>query len=598
MAEALPEWMALVNLGAQAQIQKRFQEAIEHYDRALAINSDIGGAYFNRGMCQYWLGHYDSVMPDFQHAVALESTNAEMLQKIAVIMKKMDDNFNAIQLLSRALEFKPDSEEMWLSLAGAYDRIGNTEAARKMYAHLAQKFPHNPIILLQQAYILPAIPSSREEIEVLHEQFIQNLDRLMQQNLKLELPETQIYDFPFYHAYHAKNNVRIASKLSEFFYSSCPSLKFVAPHCERERIPGKKIRVGFLSEFMHKITLNQFWLRLLEGFAALDDFEVLIFSDSAATVEAAQQLDGKISKFVTFKKTLPEIRQQIAAEELDVLIYLEIGMAVKTYFLAHARLAPVQCVMAGHPVTTGIKTMDYFFSAKILEPENGQEHYTEKMVPFERAINYFMRPKQPENILSRQALGLPDKQDAHLYCCPVMLFKIHPDMDRIFASILQRDPKAIIVLFDSFHRTLWRASLEKRFASIMSPELCARITFLPHAPPKQFPNFLSAMDAILDTVHFSFGTTAYLCLGANVPFVTLPGEFARGRGGYTLYKYMDMDDLIATSEEDYVRLAVKLANNDAFQKEVTHKIRERSDLVFANEETVNLLADTLRSFVT
>lgn len=69
------------------------------------------------------------------------------------------------------------------------------------------------------------------------------------------------------------------------------------------------------------------------------------------------------TRSVASRDDLAGVRQAIAAERLDVLFYTDIGVEPPTYFLAFARLAPVQCLTLGHPVTTGIPNMDYFLSA-------------------------------------------------------------------------------------------------------------------------------------------------------------------------------------------------------------------------------------------
>ena len=63
---------------------------------------------------------------------------------------------------------------------------------------------------------------------------------------------------------------------------------------------------------------------------------------------------------------------QIFMQDAQFTIYLDVGMDPMTYFLAFARLAPVQCVTWGHPVTTGVPNMDYFISSDLLEPLPGQ----------------------------------------------------------------------------------------------------------------------------------------------------------------------------------------------------------------------------------
>ncbi|CAM9713019.1 unnamed protein product, partial [Hapterophycus canaliculatus] len=72
-------------------------------------------------------------------------------------------------------------------------------------------------------------------------------------------------------------------------------------------------------------------------------------------------------------------RMAVAREELDVLVYPDLGMEALTYFMAFARLAPVQCVWWGHPVTPSTGAIDYFLSLDV-ELEGGQGDYLEQMV--------------------------------------------------------------------------------------------------------------------------------------------------------------------------------------------------------------------------
>ena len=58
---------------------------------------------------------------------------------------------------------------------------------------------------------------------------------------------------------------------------------------------------------------------------------------------------------------------QIASLRLDVLVFCDIGMDTFSSFLAHSRLAPVQLAFWGHPMTTGLASIDYFISSPLYE---------------------------------------------------------------------------------------------------------------------------------------------------------------------------------------------------------------------------------------
>ena len=136
--------------------------------------------------------------------------------------------------------------------------------------------------------------------------------------------------------------------------------------------------------------------------------------------------------------------------------------------------------------------------------------------------------------------------------------------------------------------------LEKRFATHMTQEQCARITFLPHAGKERFLQILLAVDAILDTVHFTFGTTALLTLSMNLPFVTWPGEFMRGRQSLGFYQIMKMSDLVAATYEEYVGLALRLANDKAFRAEMSEKIRSRRHVLFDDYAVIGSFAASMK----
>ena len=57
----------------------------------------------------------------------------------------------------------------------------------------------------------------------------------------------------------------------------------------------------------------------------------------------------------------------LLAARLDALVFADVGMSFYTYLLAFGRVAPVQVAFYGHPVTTGLRSVDYFVSSDLLE---------------------------------------------------------------------------------------------------------------------------------------------------------------------------------------------------------------------------------------
>jgi predicted O-linked N-acetylglucosamine transferase (SPINDLY family) len=71
---------------------------------------------------------------------------------------------------------------------------------------------------------------------------------------------------------------------------------------------------------------------------------------------------------------------KIHAAELDVLIYPEIGMTPGITCSARFVSLPCNVSFYGHPVTSGLRNIDYFVSGTALEPPGAAAHYRESLV--------------------------------------------------------------------------------------------------------------------------------------------------------------------------------------------------------------------------
>ena len=64
-------------------------------------------------------------------------------------------------------------------------------------------------------------------------------------------------------------------------------------------------------------------------------------------------------------------------------------MVPKIQILSSLRLAHIQCSTWGHPITSGFKNIDYYFSSELMENQNSQKHYSEKLITLPGlGINY------------------------------------------------------------------------------------------------------------------------------------------------------------------------------------------------------------------
>ncbi len=350
--------------------------------------------------------------------------------------------------------------------------------------------------------------------------------------------------------------------LCRLFRARVPDLTFTAPHVPDWRPPserGQRIRVGFLSEYLFDHTIGKHY----QGFIRHLDrnrFEVVVIHGPKSKRDAFRQnLDALADKVITLPSRLKSQQQAVAAEQLDVLFYPDIGMSPSTYFLAYSRLAPVQATSWGHPDTSGLDTMDYYVAAVTNEPEGAEAYYTERLIRLNRLpCFYYQTPPSSIPKLSKAELGLPET--GILYGCPQSLFKLHPDFDAVLAAIAEGDPTGHLVLPEG-KPSAWIELLKARWAKTF-PVLLERVAFLPRMSWERFMAVMAQMDVLLDPLHFGSGNTFYDAMVSGTPVVTWPGRFGRGRNVAAAYRQMGVADApVAQQLADYAPLALALGRD-------------------------------------
>lgn len=261
-----------------------------------------------------------------------------------------------------------------------------------------------------------------------------------------------------------------------------------------------------------------------------------------------------------------------------------------TYLLAFSRLAPIQCVTWGHPMTTAIKNIDYFFSSVALEPENPKNNYIETLICLENLSPYYYPLSLPESLQkTRSELGLPENN--HLYICPQSLFKLHPDFDLILSAILHADPLGKIILLNGGKEN-YSKLLKKRFEQTI-PDVIDQIIILPRLSEADFLNLVLQADVMLDPIYFGGGNTTYEALGLGTPVVTLPGNHLRSRISYACYQQMDFLDCVAHNIEEYINIAVNIGTNPEYRQIISQTILAKNYKLFQNQEALKEMEQQL-----
>lgn len=287
---------------------------------------------------------------------------------------------------------------------------------------------------------------------------------------------------------------------------------------------------------------------------------------------------------------MDKARADIEALQLDLLLYLDSTMSTSIQQLLMSKLARVQAVSHGHPVTTGIprSVVDYFVSWGAAELPTAQDHYTEELLllPAEHMHQYYERRVLPDGrsaisnepcfnykrVYFESMYRVPPNK--RWYTCMQKPFKLHPEMDEMILGILQRDYQGVVLLHaPDFEET--RQIFEARLA-----EYIHRIYFIPMLPHHILMGLYQLSDVILDSYYAGGCTTTREALEIGAPVVTLPGKYLGGRWSYAYYQIMGYTELIASSKEEYIQLALQVNQTHRSRiLEHVHKLFERTEAV-------------------
>jgi len=549
-------------------------EAIAVLKLTTEINPQHPLGWRNLGSIMLKIGDAASAEQALRKAIALDPKNPESFNELGLALRKqgrVPEDF--LSLFEHALALSPRMQPPLLNLLISAREIGDIERIGRVRALCT-----TPGAKYLADTALPPIPASFEEIESSRARFENALDEAIASPNRVIDPLSEIgQTLQFYLAYHDRDDRGLQVKLAKAMKASCPELVFVAPHCRKEAwMPGRRLRLGVFSSHLCNHTIGKLHRGTIRGIPR-DRFEVIVISPKRPRDDMAREINKAADSSLSVPENLAAARTLISGAKFDILFYPDIGMEPFTYFMSFARLAPLQVTTWGHPVSPGTGALDWFVSAKTIEPPGGEAHYEEKLGLLSRPAVDFTRPS-PGRPLDRSHFGLPERRN--IYLCPQTLFKFHPDFDSLIGNILRIDQNGIIVAISG--KFGWHEKLRTRIAA-HHPDAARRLIFLNRMPEHEFISLCALADVVLDIPSFSGGNTTLEALSAGAPIVHMPGRFMRGRltGGFL--KRAGLDWGIANCAPDYANMAVEIACDPEPWRQ---RVRANAGVLFGDTDAV------------
>ncbi len=556
------------NLGLVLKMMGRSNDAENSYRRALEIKPDYADAHYNLGNTLKDLHRVGEAAASYRKAIHFKPDYAEACNNLGNTLGSLDQREEAVVSFQRAIQIKPDYVDAYGNLGNVLKALGRQHEAGVAFDRGLALAPNNPMLHLATAMnCLPVAPETIEEATAAPEIFglaLRELSDWLASGAvqKADFLEVAGSHQPFYLAYRDGNHVELLSRYGDLITQAGDAVLSFAQDATH-----KKVKLIVVSCHIRR---HSVWNVILRGLLTHIDrqkFAITVYhlgrTEDEETIFARSAVDSwrdvhSISDFDGWLRAIEEDRP-------DVIFYPEIGMDDMTVRLATRRLAPLQVASWGHPITTGLPTMDLFLSGELIEPADADTHYRERLVKLPATGSCMMPLKiVPEELGEIEAL-LATRSGIR-FVIAQMPSKFDPSDDALYASIAASVIDSIFIVMRATNQPFASDRVFARLSDTfrkqgLDPE--KHLLMIPWLPERKFYALLEVCDVYLDCPSFSGYTTAWKAVNCGIPLVTLEGKHMRQRLAAGLLRQIDQTDTIATDRRSYVDIAVSLAKESA-----------------------------------
>ncbi len=584
---------AWFNLGAVLRRLHEPEEAEQSCRRALALNPRMADAHLELGNILADLGKPEQAEACYRKAIELDSTLAPAHARLAGMLKMTLRLEEAEASYRAALALQP-SAATFQALGGVLYELDRPLEAREAFRRALEVDPE----LVEARWSLAVLRVIELDDAGRTEDAAAELERLSAwlDSHRIDDPSRAVGAmYPFDLAYRERNH----RPLLERYGGLCARLMERWRKKERLR-PARPagtqpIRVGVVSAHVHE---HSVWNAIVKGWVEHMDrgrFELSLFHLGIRQDAETDYARSRAAHFEAGARPLRRWVDAISERRPDVLIYPEIGMDLTSAQLACLRLAPLQLAAWGHPLTTGLPTVDAYLSAELFEPPGAGEHYGERLIALPN-LGCCYEPYRVE-ALDPDPAEPGIEPGAPLLLCPGAPFKYAPGHDDVYPAIARALGACRLMFFELNPRGAREALIARLKAAFARAGLDYEryVTFVPPLVRPAFYGLMKRADVLLDTIGFSGFNTAMQAVECGLPIVAWEGRFMRGRFASGVVKRMKLDEVVAKSEKEYIALAAKLAGDTAYREQIRARMVAARDVLYEDKAPIRALEEFLMS---
>jgi protein O-GlcNAc transferase len=533
----------------------RLEEALGCYSISVSIDHSLTEAHLNRGVVLHELQRYDEALESFYTARRLDSDSAAPSFAIGMVLGQRGSYAEALRSYDEALRLGPDFPAAWNNRGAVLNELGRFTEAIDSYIRAltlginGDFLPGNLLDSKMKICDWSDFNSYREQIRM----GLVNGERVVTPLTAIGLFDSSILQrsaAEIYSTYRLKNIVPLARLKS--------------------RATKERIRIGYFSMDFREHPVGHLIAELFE----LHDrnfFDVYGFSFGVDTGDALRRrIEASFDRFIDISNmSTREIG--LLSQNLDIDIAIDLGGFTKNSRpeVFATRVAPIQINYLGFPGTMGSIHYDYIVADRTLIPTQYQSEFSEKVIymPYCYQVNDRKRTLSDE-LDTRTVHSLPER--GFVYCCFNNNWKLLPEIFDLWMEIAKRVEGSVFWFREDnplFSQNL-RGEAAKRG---VDPK---RLIFAGYMSYERHLSRYKLADLFLDTYPYNGHTTASDALWAGLPIITMEGETYASRVGSSLLRNLGLKELIVTTPEEYISLAVELSLNPFLLSDIKGKIAQ------------------------
>lgn len=486
----------------------------------------------------------------FEQALVVSPQHSEVWYQLGCLNDKVDDKTgdkdNAKKQFENAIRFNENFIEARLALGNSEASLGLLGKATEQYQAILAINPKHIIAKNNLANVVANQGNAEEALSLWNQVLQQQPDyysaysnKLLALNYLANLSQVDIFK---QHTDWAKQQSAVTKANDRF--NNTP-------------VTDRTLHIAYVSADFREHSVAYFIDSILKHHSK-ENFKIFCYSNASNHDTVSERLFSYVDTVRQISHQTDEtVANWVRQDKIDILIDLAGHTSGNRLPLFARKPAPIQITYLGYPNTTGLETIDYRLADEITDPaEDNQAFTTEKLLKIPGGFLCYTPPLAAPDVARLPLL----KNNYITFGVFNNVAKITPECVKVWSQVLQQVANSKIIFKNK---------------SFSDPDTCLRYQALFEAnnisadrlqfsgltsSKTSYLDFYNQVDITLDSFPYNGTTTTFDSLYMGVPTITLAGDRHASRVGASILHRVEQDNLVATTHQEYIDIAVALSN--------------------------------------